>query len=143
MAQADLVLGPPGPARNRAATPPAVPPAPPPTPAVAALLGLAAARPPLPLFALPGVEAGHPEERLAALAANVTGLAIDALACLAGRAACDVLAETLWQRVAALEDAPALRAPLPDPAGNRADHRHDTAAEDRASDDDAPPGGCP
>ena len=42
---------------------------------------------------------------LAVLAAGVTGLAVDALAFLAREAACDHLAETLWQRVAALEDA--------------------------------------
>ena len=54
-------------------------------PAVAALLGLAAGQPPPPPFALPGVEAGHPEERLAVLAAGVTGLAVDALAFLGMR----------------------------------------------------------
>ena len=128
MTQADPVMGHPSCARNRARRPAF----PLDKPDVAALLGLAAGQPPLPPFALPGVEEGHPEERLAVLAAGVTGLAVDALAFLAREAACGHLAETLWQRVAALEDAPALRAPLPDPAGDRADHRHDTAAEDRA-----------
>ncbi|GAA0574380.1 hypothetical protein GCM10009416_11340 [Craurococcus roseus] len=128
MTQADPVMGHGGRAGNRAPRPAF----PLDKPDVAALLGLAAGQPPLPPFALPGVEAGHPEERLAVLAAGVTGLAADALACLARQAACDHLAESLWQRVAALEDAPALRAPLPDPAGDRADHLHDLAAEDRA-----------
>ena len=101
MTQADPVMGHGGRAGNRARRP-AFPSA---SPAVAALLDLAAEQPPLPFFALPGVEAGHPEERLAVLAAGVTGLAVDALAFLARQASCDHLAETLWQRVAALEDA--------------------------------------
>ena len=128
MTQAGPVMGHRGRAGNRARRPAF----PLDKPAVAALLGLAGGQPPLPPFALPGVEAGHPEERLAVLAAGVTGLAVDALACLARQAACGHLAESLWQRVAALEDAPALRAPLPDPAGDRADYLHALAAEDRA-----------
>ena len=136
MTQADAVMGHPGCARNCAPCPAF----PLDKPDVAALLGLAAGQPPLPPFALPGVEEGHPERRLAVLAANVTGLTTDALAFLAREAACDHLAESLWQRVAALEDAPALRAPLPDPAGDRADHLHDLAAERRAF-DAAGPGG--
>ena len=128
MTQADPVMGHQGRAGNRTRRP-AFPSAP---PAVAALLDLAVEQPPLPFHALPGVEAGHPEERLAELAAGVTGLAVDALAFLARQAACEHLAESLWQRITALEDAPATRAPLPDPAGDRADHLHDLAAEDRA-----------
>ena len=136
MTQADPVMGHGGRAGNRAPRPAF----PLDRPAVEALLGLAAGQPPPPPFALPGVEAGHPEERLAVLAAGVTGLAVDALAFLARQAACGHLAESLWQRVAALEDAPALRGPLPDPAGDRADHLHDLAAEESAF-DAAGPGG--
>ena len=39
---------------------------------------------------------------------------------------------SLWEQVAALKDAPAIRAPLPDLAAQLADHRVEAWLEDRA-----------
>ncbi|WP_376100912.1 hypothetical protein ACE7GA_26720 (plasmid) [Roseomonas sp. CCTCC AB2023176] len=81
---------------------------------------------------LRAVEDGHPEEDLAHRAATLASLATETLAFLAGEARCGHLADSLWEQVSALEGAPAIRAPLPSPAADLADHRIECELEDRA-----------
>ena len=105
-----------------------------PSPAVAALLRVVHTYPRAGLL-LRRVDDGHPEEALAHRAATLASLVTEALAFLAGEARCDHLADSLWEQVSALEDAPAIRAPVPDAADRTAqlaDHRTDCDAEDRA-----------
>ena len=105
-----------------------------PSPAVAALLRVVHTFPRADLT-LRRVDDGHPEECLAHRAATLASLATEALAFLAGEARCDHLSESLWEQVSALEDAPAIRAPVSDAADRAAqlaDHRYDCDAEDRA-----------
>ena len=123
MTQADPVMGPRADARNSHPSGP--------SPAVAALLRVAATYPRAGLV-LRGVDDGHPEENLAHRAATLASLATEALAFLAREARCDYLSESLWEQVSALEDAPALRAPVVDRAAQLADHRIECDLEDRA-----------
>ncbi|MBP0495816.1 hypothetical protein [Roseomonas indoligenes] len=102
-----------------------------PSPAVAALLRALAAHP-RPQLVLPHVDPEHPETDLARRAAALASVAMEALAYLAGEARCGHLADSLWEQVAALEDAPAIRAPVPDRAAQLADHRVEVWLEDRA-----------
>ncbi|WP_426960314.1 hypothetical protein [Muricoccus radiodurans] len=129
MTQADPVMGSRDLARNSSPLPLASGP----SPAVAALLRVVHTYPRAGLT-LRRVDAGHPEEGLAHRAATLASLAVEALAFLAGEARCDHLADSLWEQVTALEDAPAIRAPVfdaADRAAQLADHRYDCDAEDR------------
>ena len=127
MTQAVPPVGPHAPARK--SLPPSPPPGP--SPAVAALLRVAATYPRAGLL-LRAVEDGHPEEDLAHRAATLASLATEALAFLAGEARCGHLADSLWEQVSALEEAPVIRAPLLSPATDLADHRIECELEDRA-----------
>ncbi|MBP0496034.1 hypothetical protein [Roseomonas indoligenes] len=102
-----------------------------PSPAVAALLRALVAHP-WPQLVLLHVDPGHPEADLARRAAALASVATEALAYLAGEARCGHLADSLWEQVAALEDAPAIRALVPDRATQLADHRVEVWLEDRA-----------
>ena len=105
-----------------------------PSPAVAALLRVVHTYPRAGLT-LRGVDDGHPEEELAHRAGTFVSLAIETLAYLADEARCGYLADSLWEQVSALEDAPAIRAPVltaADRAAQLADHRRECDAEDRA-----------